>query len=78
MAIGLGNLLKIGKTLTSGALDSDAFAEMLAQLGMDTGEVAAVNALAQEIAKLTSTNTVTVYVCGTGTPSTLAYNVAVF
>lgn len=31
MAIGLGNLLKIGKTLTSGALDSDAFAEMLAQ-----------------------------------------------
>lgn len=33
MAIGLGNLLKIGKTLTSGALDSDAFAEMLAQLG---------------------------------------------
>lgn len=35
MAIGLGNLLKIGKTLTSGALDSDAFAEMLAQLGME-------------------------------------------
>lgn len=27
---------------------------------------------------VTSTNTVTVYVCGTGTPSTLAYNVAVF
>lgn len=29
-------------------------------------------------ASVTSTNTVTVYVCGTGTPSSLAYNVSVF
>ena len=29
-------------------------------------------------ASVTSTNTVTVYVCGTGTPASLAYNVAVF
>jgi hypothetical protein len=29
-------------------------------------------------ASVTSTNTVTVYVCGTGTPSSLAYNVTVF
>jgi hypothetical protein len=29
-------------------------------------------------ASVTATNTVTVYICGTGTPSSLAYNVTVF
>jgi hypothetical protein len=29
-------------------------------------------------ASVTATNTVTVYVCGTGTPASLAYNVTVF
>ena len=45
MGLGIGSIVKIGKTLTSGNLDPDAFAEMLAQLGMEASfdEVAPAN-----------------------------------
>ena len=82
---GLGNLTGLTGTITGTALTSTCDSGTATVTGAVVGSPVAVSSTTGADVggafylrgSVTSSNTVTVYVCGTGTPSSLAYNVRV-